>query len=259
MKKEFKLKELIKAYSPLAIAFSGGTDSSLLAKIAFDVIGDKLLLIHARSVFSPVQESAFAMEWATKNHLRIKLLELDPLSAPNIKKNCAKRCYHCKRLIMEAIKNTAREEGIENVADGTNTDDYSDYRPGLQATQELGIIHPLAEAELGKRHIRQLARKYKLPNWRKPASACLASRIPHDTPLDAETLKRADKAETFLRGLGFEGCRARILNPTSAKIEINPLHFRSFTQKRKEIEAFLHSLGFQEIFLSEYKRGSLNP
>jgi uncharacterized protein len=153
-----------------------------------------------------------------------------------------------------------RKLGIANIADGTVLDDFGDYRPGLEATAELGIIHPLADAGFNKKIIRILARRYNLPNWRMPASACLASRIPYDTPLEKKMLASVGSAEEYITELGFPGCRVRVLDNMCACIEVNSVYLQLILKKRKEIIAKLKTLDFNSITLDMegYRRGSLN-
>ena len=149
---------------------------------------------------------------------------------------------------MSSVIAEAHKRGIETVADGTNTDDFDDYRPGLKAAKELDVRHPLAEAGFDKKTIRSFARKYRLPNWNKPASACLASRIPYGTALELKKLKMVEKAEKYLRSLGFEECRARCLGD-AAKIEVYPGHFKKLISMKDDIIARFKKAGFSNVYL----------
>lgn len=257
---EKKLNSILSSYDSLAVAFSGGSDSVLLAKAASCAVKGKLLLVHVISEFSPELESNFAKEWADKNNLSIKIINAKPLSNPDIKKNCPRRCYHCKRMIMGEVIKEAKKNGIKIVADGTNLDDFNDYRPGLKAAEELGIKHPLSDAGFNKNMIRRLARKYRLPNWRSPASACLASRIPYNTPLNPETLARIDEAENFLKQFGVGKCRVRLSSEGGARIETSPFYFKRIIENRKAINNCFSKLGFSgaTLDLRGYRTGSLN-
>lgn len=245
---EEKLESILKSYRSLAIAFSGGTDSTFLAKIASEVLKNKVLLVHVSSVFSTAEESRFARDWSRKNKIRLKVLKLAPLKVPEIKANDKLRCYYCKKIIMSAVIAEALKHGIETVADGTNIDDFDDYRPGLKASKELNIRHPLAEAGFDKKMIRGLARKYRLPNWNKPASACLASRIPYGTPIELKKLKMVENAEKYLRKRGFEECRARCIG-TAAKIEVYPAHLKKLISLKDGIIAHFKKTGFSKVYL----------
>ncbi len=258
---EKNLKKSLGKYSSLAIAVSGGADSTLLAKIASDIIPeDKFVLVHAILPFSPKRETAFIKEWTRKNNLPLRAIELDLLQYDDIKRNDTRRCYYCKYEIMGHVISEMRKLGIETVADGTLTDDYGDYRPGLEATAELGIQHPLADAGFDKRMTRLLARKLGLPNWNTPASACLASRIPCDTPIEMETLQKIGEAEDYLYDTGFAGCRVRAVTNHTACIEVNPLHLSKLFRDRKQISAEMKKTGFKKVTIdiNGYTRGAMN-
>lgn len=254
-----KLKKILKSYGSVAIAFSGGTDSTFLAAIAASVLGDKVLLVHVKSAFSIKSESRFAVEWAKKNNVRLKVINLNPLKSMKIKKNSPLRCYYCKKFIMGALIKEAGKYGIETLADGTNTSDYGDYRPGLKASEELGIRHPLVDAGYDKETIRRDAKQYKVPNWNRPASACLASRVPYGTELTVARLGKIGKAEEFLRENNFDGCRVRLIDG-EARIELRPADFNSFISQREKLLKGLKKIGFKGIFLDMegYRQGSLN-
>ena len=236
---EKKLRSVIGGMKSLAIAFSGGLDSTCLAAFSHGILGDRLLLVHVRSPLSPAKESKAAIAWAKSKGIRTLVLSLNPLSDKKVQSNPADRCYHCKKLIMSEVRKYASKHGMEHVADGSNVDDLGDYRPGFKATEELGIIHPLMEAGFGKKQIRILAKRLKLANWNTPSSACLASRIPYGTGLDMKDLARIDKAEDFLRGKGFIGCRVRLITKDSAAIEVAPSMFGKVLSARTEISAYL--------------------
>lgn len=257
---ERRLDTWLTARAALAVAFSGGVDSTFLAKFAQLRLGDRLLAIHIRSVLVPERESRFAETWARDEGLRLVVLELDPLADPEIRANGPRRCYFCKRRLMTEVIRVAAVHGITEVADATNTDDFGDYRPGLEATAELGILHPLAEAGFGKREIRAAARRLGLPNAAAPAAACLASRIPCHTPLEETALARVARAEDLLLDAGFPGCRVRVFD-TMAVIEVDPKQFRRLSARRAEIVPALLACGFARVCLdlAGYRQGSLNP
>ena len=258
---EQALKEVLSQYDSLAIAVSGGADSTFLATFAAKIFPkDKLLPVHAVLPFSPKRETILVKQWAKDNDIDLKVMELDILKEEDVRKNDRRRCYHCKLAIMGNLICEVRKLGIANIADGTVLDDFGDYRPGLEATSELGIVHPLSDAGFNKKVTRVLARRYGLPNWRMPASACLASRIPYDTPLDKKILEAVGKAEDFITELGFPGCRVRVMENMCGCIEVNPIYLQLILKKRKEIAEKLKKLGFNRITLDieGYRRGSLN-
>jgi uncharacterized protein len=258
--REEKLIEYISKCGSLAIAFSGGTDSTVLAKAASLALpAKKVLLVHIDSVFVPEDERFFAREWAAKNCIPLEVIKIDPLKEKKIVENGRKRCYHCKKVLMGKVIELAHERGIENVADGLNKDDLNDYRPGIKASDELGIKHPLLEAGLNKQEVRMLSEKWKLPNWNTPASACLASRIPYNSVITVEKLKMVDAAEHFLRKLGFAGCRVRYYSG-SAKIEVSGTDLNEIVSSRDIIIHRFKQIGFKEIMLDlgGYRQGALN-
>ena len=259
---ETRLKEVLMQYDSLAIAVSGGADSTFLATFAANLFAkDKYLPVHALLPFSPKRETKLVKQWATDNDINLKVIELDILKNENVKKNDSRRCYYCKHAIMTNLICEVRKLGIANIADGTVLDDFGDYRPGLEATKELGIIHPLAEAGFNKKVTRIIARRYKLPNWRMPASACLASRIPYNTPLDKNTLEIIGNAEDYITEIGFPGCRVRVLDNMCACIEVNPIYIQLILKQRKNITKKLQELGFNRITvdIEGYRRGSFPP
>jgi uncharacterized protein len=257
-----KLCEVLSGFESLAIAFSGGIDSTLLLEAAIRAIGaDRVLPVHIITPLSIKHETNFAIEWAREKNLKLEIIELDPLTVPEVVSNDPQRCYHCKKLLMQAVVDCALEHNFEKVADGTNTDDFNDYRPGMQACDELGVLHPLALAGMDKVAVVGLAKAYGLKNYNVPGSACLASRIPYGTELTLEGLRKVELAETYLHSLGFIGCRVRLLAET-AKIELrNDLDFEKIIPLKDQIADCMESFGFKEILLDlkNYRQGSLNP
>jgi len=258
---ENRLRGILASYSSLAIAVSGGGDSTLLAKFASLIIPkDRLILVHALLPFSPKRESEFIKKWALEMGFDLHIMELNMLEYDDVRKNDSRRCYYCKYRIMQALRAEVQCCGIEFIADGTVTDDFGDYRPGLEATAELGIQHPLADAGFDKRMTRLFARKLSIPNWNMPASACLASRIPCGTAITLDTLKKVGRAEDYLSDLGFSGNRVRAIGAGIARIEVNSLYLSRLLRIQDNISAELKKIGFAgvTIDLNGYTQGSMN-
>lgn len=257
---EDKLKDIIENYGSMTVAFSGGVDSTLLARLGHEVLGDKLLLIFINSPFFTKREVDFVRAWSSENNIRMIEIELDPLTHPDISRNDVKRCYYCKKEVMGELVRVSRENNIEVVADGLNMDDFDDYRPGIQASDELGLKHPFVEAQFTKEMIRECARAYELPNADRPASACLASRIPYGTKLEYDDLKIVEAAESFLCDKGFLGCRVRKFDDV-AKLELREIDFERAVKMKAQVVSHLKQIGFKEVYLDmqPYRMGALTP
>jgi uncharacterized protein len=187
------------------------------------------------------------------------VLDADVSTNENIMKNPPDRCYHCKLTVFSLIKETAKRYGIENVADGSNADDVGDYRPGMRALKELGILSPLMDVGLKKEEIRRLSKDLGLPTWNKPALACLATRIPYNTRITDKALSMIEEGEDFLRSLGFIQVRLRHLDNT-AKIEVLPEDMPRLLELRDTVVERLRSIGYTYITmdLEGYNTGSMN-
>jgi len=252
-----KLMTILKEMGSVAICFSGGTDSTFLSMAASKVLkSDKYLLIHVSSEMIPRVETAFVKEWTAENNFPLKIVEVDPLANKDVARNDLKRCYYCKKAIMEVVFAESEKNSLEYVLDGTNCDDLGDYRPGMEAADERGVRHPLLEAGLNKAEIRILADRWKLPNWNTPPSACLASRLPYGLELTSERLAMVDRGEEFLRQLGYHGCRVRCLDD-GAKLELQPTDYVSAAENAELIVEKLCKIGFKKVLLDlqGYVRG----
>ncbi len=257
--KESALAERIKAAGKLAVAFSGGTDSTYLAYKAHEVLGDNMLAVTIRSQVLIDEDFEWTVNFCKDNGIKQAVIECDVFELEQFEDNPPDRCYYCKKMDFEAILKTAKEHGIETVADGSNVDDTGDYRPGMRAMAELGIVSPLKEAGLTKNDIRQLSKEAGLPTWDKPAAACLASRFAYGEKITTEGLVRVANAEKFIRDLGFKGIRVRV-HGNLARIEVMPEDMDRLLGMSDEISAGLKALGFTYVTmdLRGYRTGSMN-
>ncbi len=261
---EITLKRLLNNLQKLpsvAVALSGGVDSSLLLFLALQSLGGKVIAITAASAIQPYGELETATALARKIGARHLIIETDELDDPDFVMNTSERCYHCKRRLFRLMISRARREGFKTLIHGVNVEDLSDYRPGIRAADELGVLAPLAQAGLSKPDIRKLAQLSGLPNWNRPAMACLATRIPYGTIIDRGLLAKIDRAEQMLRQLGVAHCRVRH-HGNLACIEVAPEEIETLakSQVRVRIVQSLKGLGyhFVGLDLEGYLSGKMN-
>jgi len=253
-----KLRENIGGLEDAVVAYSGGVDSTLLLKICKEELGDKTIAVTAVSPSYPLSELENAKKIAEKLGVRHVLIEIDETKDSNYSKNDHMRCYFCKTRLYSEIKKIAEKFGFRNILSGANADDCSDYRPGMAAGGEMGVKSPLKDAGIKKIEVREIAKKLGLENWNKPASPCLASRIPYGTEVTRERLEAIDKAEKAIKGLGVEGnIRVRYYGK-SAGIEVDKGNIEKVREKLGIIKKEFERLGFSDVKIDEFRSGKLN-
>jgi pyridinium-3,5-biscarboxylic acid mononucleotide sulfurtransferase len=260
-KKLQKLTGILKKMQGAVVAFSGGADSTLLLKVAVDVLGEKVLAVTASSETYPKEELNEAREIACRFGAKHKIAKTGEWADKRFRANPVNRCYFCKRELFQTLAEIAGRENLPCVVDGTTKSDLSDFRPGNRAARELSVRHPLLEAGLTKEDVRALSRKFHLPTAEKPAAACLASRIPYGIPLTREALEKVDKAERYLRSLGIPGNIRLRHHREIARIEIDSSNFKKILAEHRKIAKYFKKLGFKFVTLDleGYRTGSFNP
>ncbi len=259
--KSARLEEIIRGTGGMAVAFSGGVDSTFLAAVAFRVLGEKALAITALSATYPAWEQQEAKDLARRIGVRHVEVDSHELEDPHFLANPPDRCYYCKRELVDLVRRTAAEQGLPVIADGTTVDDLDDHRPGRRAAREGGMLSPLLEAGLSKRDVRELSRGMGLPTADKPSLACLASRIPYGTPITTERLTAVDKVEHVLRDLGFRQCRVRHHGQVArVEVEAGSLAELCRPEVRARVLAVAREAGFTYVAadLDGYRTGSMN-
>lgn len=255
------LKEYIKSLGSVAVAFSGGVDSTFLLRTAHDVLGNKVLAVTASSCSFPERELREARKFCSENGIAHEVCESEELDIDGFRQNPVNRCYLCKHELFEKMIDIAAKKGFKNVAEGSNMDDMGDYRPGLQAIAELEVKSPLRAAGLYKEEIRQLSKQLGLSTWDKPSFACLASRFVYGETINEEKLGMVDRAEQLMIDLGFRQVRVRI-HDKLARIEVLPEEIERVTQSdiRKKINDGFRECGFTYVTLdlAGYRTGSMN-
>ncbi|MDF9407668.1 ATP-dependent sacrificial sulfur transferase LarE [Pelotomaculum isophthalicicum JI] len=256
------INSLISSFGSVLVALSGGVDSSVLLKLAVDCLGpSRVLAATTHSETSTLEEIELAARIAGICGISHEIIPISDLSIPEFAANPANRCYYCQSSRFRMLRQTADAKGFKEVLDGSNQSDQGDYRPGQKALIELGIRSPLKECGFTKDEIRQLAKSFALPNWNRPANACLSSRFPYGTPITAEDLGRVAAGEKLLHSLGLTQCRLRH-HGRIARIEAPPEEFSILLDpgQRGRLVAGIKDLGYAYVTLDlqGYRTGSLN-
>lgn len=257
-----RLKQIFAESSQVLVAYSGGIDSTLIAKIAFDVLGDRALAITANSPSLLPADLDAAKVQAEFMGIKHQVVQTHEMNNPNYTTNPINRCYFCKSELHDTLKPLAKQMGYGYVVDGLNADDLQDYRPGIQAAKERGVRSPLAEVGVSKLEVRMLSEYLGLPWWDKPSQPCLSSRFPYGEEITVEKLRRVGQAEQYLRDRGWRGdIRVRSLADT-AKIEVpsDRLHEFMTMMHLPELTQAFREYGFTSITLDleGFKSGKLN-
>jgi pyridinium-3,5-biscarboxylic acid mononucleotide sulfurtransferase len=256
-----QLKALFEEMEQALIAYSGGVDSTLVAKIAYDVLGDRALAVTAVSPSLLPEELEDAKIQAATIGIAHKIVQTHEMENPNYTSNPVNRCYFCKSELHDTLKPLALQLNYPYVVDGVNADDLHDYRPGIQAAKERGARSPLAEVGVTKVEVRQLSQQLGLPWWDKPAQPCLSSRFPYGEEITVTKLQRVGRAEIFLRKLGWQNLRVRSQGDT-ARIELSPEQIKEFvlTTDLQKVVSVFQDFGFLYVTLDleGYRSGKLN-
>ncbi len=242
------LKANLKQMQSALIAYSGGTDSAFLIKVAHDTLGKNAAAVTKLSPAYPKEQLNDAKQTAKQTGIKHIIITSKPDDIRNLKKNPKDRCYHCKKQLYKDLKQIAKKQNIKNILDGTNYDDKKSKRPGMQAIRELDIKTPLKDAKLTKEDIRHLSKKINLETWNKPRDACLATRFPPRTEITDQNLKKIEKAENLIRTLGIKQLRVRY-HDNLARIEITRKDIPKLLKQSKKITSAFKKLGFIHITL----------
>lgn len=257
-----RLHEILASTGGAVVAYSGGTDSTLVAAVAARALGDRTIAVTAVSPSLPPGEAEEAGRVAEVLGIPHRTVRTREAENPVYLANGTDRCYHCKTELYDVLARVAEETDFPVVVSGANLDDLGDFRPGLAAAAEHGVRHPLVEAEMTKSDVREAAHQLAIPTWDKPASACLASRIPFGVTITVEELSKVGRAERLLKDLGFGQCRVRVHGDV-ARIEVDAadiLHLAQADVRVKVVEG-IRALGYRyvSVDLEGFRSGSMNP
>lgn len=258
------LKAHLAALGSVAVAYSGGVDSTFLVAVAHEVLGDAMIAVTSAGRSAPQRDIDRTRAFCSEHGIHQVVVDYDELAIPGFAENPVDRCYHCKKALFTQMADAAAEHGITTLVDGSNKDDEGDYRPGLRALEELGIGSPLREVGMTKAQIRILSHEMGLPTWSMPSAACLASRFPYGEVITAVKLRRVELAEDFLHDLGFVQLRVRAhgSDGTLARIEVAADDIARLAEPtlRAQVVERLRSLGFAYVSLdlTGFRSGALN-
>jgi uncharacterized protein len=257
-----RLHEVLASTGGAVVAFSGGTDSALVAAVAARALGDRALAVTAVSPSLPPGELREARSVAREVGIRHRAVRTHEVEREAYLANGADRCYHCKTELYDVLRVVAAEEALPVVVSGANVDDLGDWRPGLTAAAEHEVRHPLVEAGFTKAEVREAARELGVPTWDKPASACLSSRIEHGVRITVEDLSKVGRAERALKDLGFRQVRVRVHGDVArVEVEQGDLERLVAPETRARVVAALRGLGYRYVTmdLEGFRSGSMNP
>ena len=243
----------------VVVAFSGGVDSGLLCAAAYRALGERMLAVTVRSPVESLGDVESAQRLAGQVGFPLRVVDHDDLSNPEFVSNPPDRCYVCKLVRFQRLKQLATEAGFAVLVEGSNADDLSDYRPGRKAVAETGTVSPLLELGFGKDEIRALAKAFGLSVWDRPSAPCLATRFPYGSPITHEGLRQVANGERYLHELGFQVVRVRH-HGAMARLEVAPDEIERLVAMREEVTAYFKTIGFTYVAvdLSGYRLGSLN-